>query len=91
MDALAQIGRLAMRQEGGNWNAYYAMADSMDGAIFLGSIRLGAVVGHPDRKKAFMNLMRDLVGEIIEDKTGCKPVWPDEPSPAPEHERAGNG
>jgi len=88
---LSQIGRLAMRQEGGNWNAYYAMPDSMEGAIFLGSIRMGAVVGHADRKKAFMDLMRGIVTDIIEEKTGHRPEWPDEPTPAPEHERSGHG
>ncbi len=28
-----KIGRLAMRHEGNFWNAYYAMPDTMDGAI----------------------------------------------------------
>ena len=29
MENMQQIGRLAMRKEGGNWNAYYALPDSM--------------------------------------------------------------
>ena len=37
-----EIGRLALRAEGEWWNAYYAMPDTMDRAIHLGSIRLSA-------------------------------------------------
>lgn len=84
-----QIGRLALREEGGNWNAYYALTGTMQGAIFLGSIRMGAVVNHPDRKKAFMDLMRDLVGEILADKTGASVMWGGAKA-APENERSGN-
>ena len=85
-----QIGRLAMRQEGGNWVAYYAMNETMDGAIFLGSIVMAGISGHNGHRKAnFMDMMRDIVSEIIEDKTGIKPEWGGEIA-APEHERAGN-
>lgn len=87
---MSKIGRLALRQEGPNWNAYYAMPDTMKGALFLGSIRLGAV--GPDnrkRKDAFMAMMFSIVADIIEEKTGYRPVSQG-PQPAPEHERAGN-
>ena len=84
-----QIGRLAMRQEGGNWVAYYAMNETMDGAIFLGSIVMAGIIGHSGHKENFMNIMRDIVSEIIEDKTGIKPEWGGEIT-APEHERSGN-
>jgi hypothetical protein len=87
---VVQVGRLAMRQEGGNWTAYYALPDSMDAPILLGSIRMGAIVGNPERKQAFMEMMRDIVGDIIEDKTGHRPTW-GTPESAPEHERSGNG
>ena len=90
VDKLEQIGRLSMRQEGGFWVAYYAMPETMDGAIFLGSISMGAISGHNGHRKAnFMDMMRDIVSEIIEDKTGIKPEWGGETT-APEHERAGN-
>jgi len=85
---MEQIGRLAMRQEGGNWNAYYALNETMDQAIFLGSIRMGAIMGKPDRKAAFMDMMRDIVADIIEDETGTRPEWGGE-NEAPEHEKAG--
>lgn len=84
-----QIGRLAMRQEGQNWNAYYALPSTMDDAVFLGSIRLKAVTGNDERKAAFIEMMRGVVSDIIEQETGVRPGWA-QPYAAPEHERAGN-
>lgn len=84
-----QIGRLALRQEGDNWNAYYALPDTMDGAIFLGAIRMGAVALNDTRKQAFMDLMRDVVADIIEEETGIRPQWGG-PERAPERERSGS-
>lgn len=83
-----QVGRLAFRQEGGNWVAYYAETERMDDAVFLGSIRMGAVMKSPERKAAFMDLMRDIVSEIIEEEVGVRPTWGGA-EPAPEHERSG--
>jgi len=84
-----QIGRLAMRHEGNNWNAYYALPNEMSGAIFLGSITMQAVVNNEDRKKQFMHMMRDIVADIIQEQFGVRPTW-DSDTPAPEHERAGH-
>lgn len=83
---LAQVGRIALRVEGDNWNAYFAPPDTMDGSLYLGSIRL-TLVALPERKEAFMALMRDVVGDLMEDTLGQRPVWPDPPKRAPEHER----
>ena len=85
-----QVGRLAMRHEGNNWNAYYALTDSMDGAIFLGSIAM-RFVADPARKNAFLDFMREAVSDLIEEQCGERPVWPEGPKPAPERERAGHG
>lgn len=85
--ALRKIGRLALRVEGSMWVAYYAMPNTMDGAIMLAMIQM-ALILDPDRKKQFMDLMRDCVGDIIADATGTRPEWPDPPQPAPEQERA---
>lgn len=86
-----QIGRLAMRHEGTMWNAYYALTDTMEGAIFLGSIAM-RFVGDKDRKHAFMAFMREAVSDLIEEKTGERPKWPDPAGrPAPHHERSGHG
>lgn len=84
-----QIGRLAMRQEGGNWNAYYAKLGTMDGAILLGSCRMTLLMGKPERRAAFLAVMRDIVADIIEEAVGTRPAWGGEQS-APEHEKAGN-
>ena len=83
------IGRLAMRREGENWNAYYATLDSMEGAILLGSIRVSAIAINPERKMAFMEMMRDVVSDIIEAEAGERPSWGGTIS-APEHERSGS-
>ena len=88
-DKSVQIGRLAMRYEGDNWNAYYALPNSMKETIFLGSIRMGAVTNNQERKSAFMDMMRDVVSDIIENETGVRPTW-GSPATAPEHERSGS-
>lgn len=85
-----QIGRLALRQEGGNWVAYYApYTNTMEHAIVLGSIAMTAVIERPQRKAQFIDLMRDCVGDIVESVTGTRPVWGG-PEAAPEHERSGH-
>jgi len=89
-DKIAKIGRLAMRHEGTNWNAYYAMPDTMEGAIPIGSITM-RFVDNPERKKAFMDFMREAVSDLIEETTGHRPTWPDGPQSAPERERSGHG
>lgn len=89
LDGMVQIGRLAMRQEGGNWVAYYALPDSMERPVFIGSIRMRAIMGNRARKERFMGLMRDVVADIIEERTGTRPTWGG-PAPAPEHERSGH-
>ncbi len=88
MSDLKKIGRLAMRQEGDNWVAYYALEDTMEGAIFLGSIVMKAVYPNKERKNAFMDMMRDIVADIIEENTGVRPEWGGAEA-APEHEKAG--
>lgn len=80
-----QIGRLALRAEGDFWNAYYAMPDTMDGALLLGSLHM-RLVEVPARKAEFMDLMRSCVGDLIELKMGHRPTWK-EPRVAPDHER----
>jgi hypothetical protein len=88
MDKMRQIGRLSMRHEGANWNAYYSLPNSMEASIFLGSIRMGAIIDNPERKQEFMQMMREIVSDIIEAKTGVRTIWGG-PITAPEHERSG--
>lgn len=82
-----QIGRLAFREEGRNWNAYYALPNTMAGAIFLGSLHMN-IARHPARQQQFMDFMREVVADLIEDAFGERPDWSGAQS-APEHERAG--
>jgi hypothetical protein len=85
--------RLAMRLEGMWWKAYAAPLDTMDGAVLLGSIGIGAVSGDErgqKRKRAFMDIMQDVLDEFIKDATGVAPRWSD-PERGPERERAGRG
>jgi hypothetical protein len=79
-----------MRHEGNMWNAYYALTNTMADANLLGSIAMGAIENNRERKQAFMEMMRDIAADIIEDKTGVRPTWQDLQT-APEHERAGHG
>lgn len=89
MSPREQIGRLAMRVEGDWWVAYYAMPETMDGAIELARIDMGIVVD-PRPKSAFMDIMRGAVTDIIKERCGATPQWPEpEGRPAPEHERSG--
>lgn len=83
------VGRLALRAEGENWNAYYAAQATMDGALPLGSIKLSLVTRSPKLKAAFMALMQQAVGEAIKGALGEEPTWRD-PVSAPPNERSGN-
>lgn len=85
---LKKIGRLAMRHEGSEWVAYYAIDGTMEGSLRLGSIRM-AIVKDERRRQQFMDLMRDAVGDMLEQIMGVRPEWPHPPQPAPEHEKAG--
>lgn len=89
-EPLAKIGRLALRSEGQMWQAYYALTDTMEGAILLGSIAL-RFVDDTTRRNQFIAFMREAVSDLIEESTGIRPRWPDPPQTAPEHERAGRG
>lgn len=84
---MQKMGRLALRVEGEHWNAYYALPDTMEGAIWLGSIAM-RFVQDEKRKNQFIAMMREAVGDIIEEITGQRPSWPDGIQPAPQHERA---
>jgi len=87
---LEKIGRIAYRAEGDNWVAWYASTNTMDQAVYLGTIKL-VFVQNEERRRTFVELMRDCVGDMFEAEYGMRPSWPDEPGPAPEHERAGRG
>ena len=81
--------RLAMREEGDWWRAYYADLHSMEGAVEIGAIRM-RFVQNPERKAAFMGVMREALDDVVEEITGERSTWPKpEGERAPEHERSG--
>lgn len=82
-----QVGRLAMRVEGGWWVAYHAKTDTMKDALELGRVRMG-IVQDQHRRELFIALMRDALSDFLRDLTGAQPEWTD-PHGAPEHERGG--
>lgn len=86
-----QLGRLSFRVEGDKWVAYYALPDTMKDALWLGAVHMGLVASDIMRKQLFMQLMQDAVSDIIEKATGQRPIWPNPPTRAPEHERSGRG
>lgn len=84
-----EIGRLALRQEGEYWNAYYALMETMDGAILLGSIKMSLVTENGARQLLFMGMMQEVVAEIVQRATGSEVDFL-EPQTAPQHEKSGN-
>jgi hypothetical protein len=84
---MSDIGRLALRVEGKEWVAYYALTGTMDGALRLASIQMQAIAPAA-RKEEFITLMKNVVADLLEDITNSRPGW-SEPQSAPEHEKAG--
>ena len=89
-------GKLAFRIEhtrtAHRWVAYFVPAPALDADlddVELGSIAIAAVADDPATKAAFMNLMRNVAGNLIEQATGYRPEW-NEATAAPEHERCGH-
>ena len=84
---MSNVGRLAFRVEGEMWVAYYAMPHTMDGAIPLGSIQM-SLVQDQERKRAFMEIFKSALTEILEEKIGPVGSWDEQR--APESERSGS-
>ena len=87
MSKVKPNGRLAFRVEGTMWNAYWALPDTMEGALLIGSIAMAAVQ-NVKRKHTFMILMKDAVASIFAEKGIEIDRWTTQS--APEHERGGN-
>jgi len=81
------IGRLALRDEGDRWTAYFADQDTMDDAIWLGSVLL-KLVENPERRQQFIDLMTCWVADLLQPLCGERPTW-NGPQTAPKHERRG--
>jgi hypothetical protein len=86
-DQRQQVGRSAMRVEGAWWVAYYALPDTMEGAIEMGRVRM-SIVQDRARKSAFMAIFSSALAEFMAEQFGVVPYM-NAPVAAPEHERAG--
>jgi hypothetical protein len=75
------VGRLALRQVGDHWVAFYAVPDSMEDALELARIRM-VLVEREDRRHEFMRVMAEVVADLIEEQVGVRPFMPG-PQPAP--------
>ena len=86
------VCRLAMREEGHMWNAYFAQMHTMDNALLIGSIAMKLVEDSDALKTAFLAVMRDAVSVMLKEITGADEIeWPEPMGhKAPEHERGGN-
>jgi len=80
--------RLAMRQEGNKWTAYAAKPNTMEGAIWMGSIALSLVVDDNDRKQAFIEIMKGALTDFLEGQGIAIDSWKQDA--APESERSGS-
>lgn len=90
MNGLAQIGRLAFRHEGDWWVVYWAPeTHTMEKAVELARVAMN-LVQTKERRDQFIQFARDVYADMVEGSLGVRPVFPTEPQPAPEHERAGN-
>jgi hypothetical protein len=87
--AAERFGRIAFREEGDRWVAYFAQDHTMVGAVFLGSVAMNVIVGRPRRKQQFIAFVREAFADIVEEYLGTRPVFPMPPERAPENERAG--
>jgi hypothetical protein len=84
-DEKKQVGRLAFRKEGEWVNAYWAMPDTMEGAIHLGSMKVGML----DKDPALFEMYRELI-RIGASKLLDMPAADWITEAAPEHERSGS-
>jgi hypothetical protein len=78
--------RLALRVDGAMWNAYVAPLQTMEHAIWIGSIRLKLVENDPRRKEQFMGLMKDCLKDTLKEIGVEVERWNEQT--APEHERS---
>ncbi len=59
-----KLGRLVLRPQEDDWNAYYVRPNSIYGAILIGSIKISCVTENIRLKNDFLQLMRDVVHDL---------------------------
>jgi hypothetical protein len=84
MTKMIKAMRLALRKEGTSWNAYVAQPNTMEGAIWIGSIAI-RFVEDERRKEAMTDTLNDVVKEVC----GVAPTQWKRETP-PERDRSGN-
>lgn len=82
--------RLALREEGPLWVAYWAKGDTMKDAVQVGSIAMDTMKRHPVLKQIFMRLMEDVINDLVHAATGNTVNWTEVLVAAPEYERGGH-
>jgi hypothetical protein len=82
-------GRVAFREEGDYVNAYFAAADTMDGALLVSSMRRALLQEDPALWEAWRELMRDVFAAFFK-RRGMTVGGPWREFRAPEHEKTGN-
>lgn len=70
-----KIGRVAFREEGPMWNAYYARPDTMDGAILLGSLAMSIARASQEAETAFINAIHAGVTAQIREALDAEAEW----------------
>ena len=85
-DTPAGHGRIAVRSIRDEVHFFYAMPDTMKGALLLGTVKANILRGHPARFDAMLAIYREAVTDMIEAATGARIEF-DQPQRAPEHER----
>jgi hypothetical protein len=73
-ELMQNAGRIALRVEGDFYNAYYALPDSMKGAIFIGCIRVALIKNDEVRRMQFLDFVRAAIEELLKDR-GHNIVW----------------
>jgi hypothetical protein len=84
----AAQGRIALREEGDWWVAYWARPDTMDGALPLARVRMNLVAKDKAIKRAFIEFAQLIMTHGIEAVGGKIEGW-HAPIPGPPHERGG--
>jgi hypothetical protein len=65
-----------MRVQGENLNAYHAMSNTKEGAVWLGSVRVAAT---SPIQQAFVDTMRDIVPDTLKEGVRVRLAWPNPP------------
>ncbi len=73
-----EIGKVSFRVDAeGWWTAYYMIDEPIEDSVKLGSIHITLVAHKPERKQAFIDLMRNVAGDLLADIVGIPPEFGD--------------